>query len=148
MSVHAKEWPLCAVSVPARIVCHAVCPNSRLNARFEGIGCLHMPSRLEGRKLHVLSGLVGSNITASDSGFPIHTQEVTGSSPVAPTTNLSAFSEWFGPAGLQYPLEILLSEQQALSKQATNEPRGAPILHQPSIRGQDCPFFRCQRASR
>ena len=56
----------------------------------------------------------------------LHTQEVTGSSPVAPTINLSAFSEWFGPAGLQYPLEILLSEQQALSKQATNEPRGHP----------------------
>jgi hypothetical protein len=81
-----------------------------------------MPSRLEGRKLHVLSGLVGSNITASDSGFPIHTQEVTGSSPVAPTINPSAFNRRFRPAGLQYPLEILLSEQQALSKCATNEP--------------------------
>ena len=69
----------------AKIVCHAVCPNSRLNARFEGVGCLHMPSRLEGWKLHVLNGLVGSDISACDIGFPIHTQEVTGSSPVAPT---------------------------------------------------------------
>ena len=59
-------------------------------------------------------------------GSLVHTQEVTGSSPVAPTINLSAFNEWFGPAGLQYPLEILLSEQQALSKQATNEPGGQP----------------------
>jgi hypothetical protein len=77
-----------------------------------------------------------------------HTQEVTGSGPVAPTINLSAFNEWFGPAGLQYPLEILLSEQQALSKCATNEPHGAPILRESSIRGQNCPFFRCRRASR
>ena len=73
----------------AKIVCHAVCPNSRLNARFEGVGCLHMTSRLERRKLHVLSGLVGSSISASDSGFPIHTQEVTGSSPVAPTIRIN-----------------------------------------------------------
>jgi hypothetical protein len=69
----------------AGIVFHAVCPNRSLNARFEVVRCLHTPPRLEGRKLHVLSGLVGSNISASDSGFPIHTQEVTGSSPVAPT---------------------------------------------------------------
>jgi hypothetical protein len=89
MSVHPKEWPVCADIPIGGIVCHAVCPNSRLNARFEGVGCLHMPSWLEGRKLHVLGELVGSNISASDSGFPIHTQEVTGSSPVAPTNRIN-----------------------------------------------------------
>ena len=65
------------------IVCHAGCHNCGLNARFEGVGCLHMPSRLEGRKSHVLSGLVGSDISACDIGFPIHTPEVTGSSSVS-----------------------------------------------------------------
>jgi hypothetical protein len=125
MSVHAKEWQLCAVSVPAGIVCHAVCPNSRLNARFEGVGCLHTPSRVNGGKSLDFCELVGSCRRACDIGWPTSKQGVAGSSPAGPTINPFAVNEWLGPPSLQYPLEILLSAQQVVSKCATNVQREA-----------------------
>ncbi len=73
----------------AKIVCHAVCPNSRLNARFEWVGCLHMASRVNGGQSLDFRELVGSCMRVCDIGSPTYKQEVRGSSPRPPTITIN-----------------------------------------------------------